>query len=196
MPKNSKHVPPALKHGIYSGIGLLPTESRAKFRKFKKQIFAELSLGGRLEEDIGDEIVCLEWRRKSLFTYDLAKRVRARHSSIHSQWVPPVRYLYDELELTPHPDNPSPEELEAARKRANKRARTELGAALELMEIGDVSTLEYLEKQLAIRERLDGMITRAYKKLLYVRGIKSMSISVPPAPRQLTLVPQQRDLSP
>jgi len=49
MRKNSKHVPPALKHGIYSGIGLLPTESRAKFRKFRRQIFADLNLLGRLE---------------------------------------------------------------------------------------------------------------------------------------------------
>jgi hypothetical protein len=71
MPKKSKRVPPALKHGIYSGLGLLPTESRAKFRKFKKQRFAELNLVGRLEEDIGEEIVCLEWRRQNLFTYTL-----------------------------------------------------------------------------------------------------------------------------
>jgi hypothetical protein len=26
MRKNTKHVPPALKHGIYSGFDLLPTE--------------------------------------------------------------------------------------------------------------------------------------------------------------------------
>ena len=76
MRKNSKRVPPALKHGIYSGLGLLPTESRAKFRKFRKQIFAELNLIGRLEEDIGGEIVVLEWRRQNLFTYDLAQRAR------------------------------------------------------------------------------------------------------------------------
>ena len=50
MGKHTNRVPPALKYGIYSGIGLLPTESRAKFRKFKKQRFAELNLVGRLEE--------------------------------------------------------------------------------------------------------------------------------------------------
>ena len=74
MPKNSKRIPPALKSGIYSGLDILPTESRAKFRKFKKQTFAELNLVGRLEEDIGEEIVRLEWRRQNLFTYDLAAR--------------------------------------------------------------------------------------------------------------------------
>ena len=91
MRKNNKRVPSALKHGIYSGLELLPTESPARFRKFKKQIFAELNLVGRLEEDIGEEIVRLEWRRQNLFTYDLAERARARRSAIHSKWVPPVR---------------------------------------------------------------------------------------------------------
>jgi len=184
MGKRSNRIPSALKHGIYSGIGLLPTESRAKFRKFKKQRFAELNLVGRLEEDIGEEIVLLEWRRQNLFTFDLAQRARARHGSIQTEVVPLVRYLCEDLEVTPHPDNPSSEELEAARRRADKRIRTELGAAIELVEIGDVATLDYLEKRLSVLDRLDAMITRAYKKLAYVRAIKSMSPPALPAPSQ------------
>jgi hypothetical protein len=180
MAKNSKRVPPALKYGIYSGIGLLPTESRAKFRKFKKQRFADLNLVGPLEEDIGEEIVCLEWRRQHLDTYDLVQRARNRRSAIRSKLVPAVRYLSTFPDLTlpePEPDreNPTPEELRAAEKRAEKKIESELGATLELLEIGEVATLEYLEKRLAILERLDGMIMRAYKKLLFVRGIKSLS---------------------
>jgi len=178
MRKNSKRVPPAFKSGIYSGIGLLPTESRAQFRKFKKQLFAELNLVGRLEEDIGDEILRLEWRRKNLDTYTIASRVRARHSLIYAS-VPQIRYLGLELELEPHPDNRTPEEIEASRKRANKRARTELGAALELLQIGDIATLE---KELAIRERLNEMFARLYKKLAYVRAIKSMPPPSLPTP--------------
>ncbi|HXW72109.1 MAG TPA: hypothetical protein VEK34_11805 [Methylocella sp.] len=175
MRKHNNRVPPALRHGIYSGIGLLPTENPARLRKFKKQMFAELNLVGRLEEDIGNDIVRLEWRRQNLSTYELAQRAQARRNSIYSEQIPTVRYLYEELERTPHPDNPTPEEFEASHKRANKQVRTELGAAIELLEIGDVATLGYLERRLGILERLDGMITRAYKKLLYVRGIKSMS---------------------
>src|SRR6516164_11216210 len=90
--KNSKRVPPALKYGIYSRLGLLPTEGPAKFRKFRKQMFAELNLVGRLEEDIGEQIVRLEWRRQNFFTYDLAERARARRSAIQSELVPEVRY--------------------------------------------------------------------------------------------------------
>jgi len=53
--------------------------------------------------------------------------------------------------------------------------------------LGDVVTLGYLEKQLAIRERLDEMIARLFKKLAYVRAIKSMSPPSLPAPAPLVL---------
>jgi hypothetical protein len=186
MRKDMKRVPPALKHGIYSGLGLLPTESRAKFRKFRKQIFAELNLVGRLEEDIGEQIVLLEWRRQNLFTYDLAERARARRNAIQSELVPEVRYLsgLSGFAFEPDPENPTPEELRAAHRRADKRIRAELGAALELVELGDVATLGHLEKRLTIEDRLDEMIARLYKKLAYVRAIKSMSSPALPAPSQ------------
>jgi hypothetical protein len=175
MRKNSKRVPPALKHGIYSGLGLLPTESRAKFLKFRKQIFAELNLDGRLEQDIGEQIVLLEWRRQNFFTYDLAERARARRSAIRSDLNLPV------LPFEPDPENPTPEELKAAHRRADIKIQTELGAALELVQLGDVVTVEYLEKRLAVLDRLDETIARLYKKLAYVRAIKSMAPrSLPP----------------
>ena len=79
------------------------------------------------------------------------------------------------------------EELKALLNRVDKEIQTDLGAAIELVEIGDAAKIEYLEKELAIRERLDGMITRAYKKLLYVRGIKSMSSSSEAVSPQLLL---------
>jgi hypothetical protein len=182
MRKNSKRVPPALKHGIYSGLGLLPTESRAKFLKFRKQIFAELNLDGRLEQDIGEQIVLLEWRRQNFFTYDLAERARARRSAIRSELVPELRYLnLPVLPFEPDPENPTPEELKAAHRRADIKIQTELGAALELVQLGDVVTVEYLEKRLAVLDRLDETIARLYKKLAYVRAIKSMAPrSLPP----------------
>jgi hypothetical protein len=76
----------------------------------------------------------------------------------------------------------SPEELRALHKAADDQARNELGAAIELVEIGDIATIDYLEKELAIIERLDAMIVRCLKSLLYVRGIKSMSASSLAAP--------------
>jgi hypothetical protein len=74
MSKRKRGIPPALKHGIYSGLGLLPTESRAKFRKFKKERFAELALTGPSEEDIGEEIVALECTATTLACNCVATR--------------------------------------------------------------------------------------------------------------------------
>jgi hypothetical protein len=187
MGKHSNRVPSAVKHGIFSGIGPLPTENSAKFWKFKKQIFAELGLVGPSEEGIGDKIVCFEWRLKNLFTYELAKRAKQRHRSIYAQVDPPQYEPYfprlidpDYRELEP----PSPEELAARRKAADEQAKAELGDAIKLVELGDVVTYEFLEKQLAIMERLEVMIARVYKKLLYVRGVKLMSFSTAAAPSQ------------
>ena len=99
----------------------------------------------------------------------------------------PVRWDISEITLLPHPESPSPEVIEAARKRADKQVRTELGAALELVELGDVVTIEYLEKRLAILDRLDAMIARLYKRLAYVRAIKSMAPAALPVPSQRLL---------
>jgi hypothetical protein len=57
-----------------------------------------------------------------------------------------------------------------------------LGAALELVELLDVATLGHLEKRLVILDRLEAMIARLYKKLAYVRAIKSMAPPGLPAP--------------
>jgi hypothetical protein len=174
MRKNSKLVPPAFKHGIYSAIGLLPTEDPAEFEKFKEEIFDDYKPVGRSEKIIVEEIACLQWRLQHLSTYGIAMRARERRSAIYSkldppQWFPPP--------LGIEPESRSPEELEALRKSLVKQVRTELGPAIELVEIGDVTTIEYLEKELGIRERLHGMIARLEKRLLYLRGIKSISPS-------------------
>jgi hypothetical protein len=102
-----------------------------------------------------------------------------------------MRYIDPSLLVVPEPEldpeNPTPEELLAAQRRADKRIQAELGAALELVELGDVATLGHLEKWLAILDRLEAMIGRLYKKLAYVRAIKSMAPAALPAPPQLLL---------
>jgi hypothetical protein len=66
--------------------------------------------------------------------------------------------------------------------KATERVKAELGAWLELAEIGDV---EYLLKELDIIERINGMIDRCIKRLLMIRGAKSLSesssTSIPPS---------------
>ena len=173
--KNSKLVPPALKHGIYSAIGLLPTEDRAEFEKFKLEIFDDYKPVGRSEKIIVEEIACLQWRLQHLSTFRLAMRAENWRSAIYSKLPAPSWYIT----LEDEPDSRSPEEREALRQSVEKEVRTELGAAIELVNIGKVATIEYLEKELDIRERLHGTIARLEKRLLFLRGIKSLSSSQP-----------------
>jgi hypothetical protein len=78
----------------------------------------------------------------------------------------------------------SPEEFSALRKEADEKAERELGPALELIEIGDVATPDHLLMELALIDRLDGMIARCLKQLLLVRGVKSISLSTSAEPSQ------------
>jgi hypothetical protein len=156
----------------------LPTEDPAEFEKLKLEIFDDYKPEGRSEIIIVEEIAGWQRRQQHLTTYGVAMRARERRSTIYSKLAPPSREWFPPLlGVQPEPESRSPEELEALRKSVEKQVRTELGPAIELVEIGDVATIEYLEKELGIREKLHGIIARLEKRLLYLRGIKSISSS-------------------
>jgi hypothetical protein len=50
-----------------------------------------------------------------------------------------------------------------------------LGVFYDLANLGDVATIDYLQNELALIDRLDGMIDRCIKRLLLIRGLKSIS---------------------
>jgi hypothetical protein len=62
--------------------------------------------------------------------------------------------------------------------------RKELGKDFRLVEIGDTATGEGLLRDLEIEERLDALIDKCLKRLLFVRGLKSISTPASPAPQQ------------
>jgi hypothetical protein len=81
-------------------------------------------------------------------------------------------------------DTRSREQLEKLCEQANREADIELGWALDLVEIGPVATTDYLLDEIAITERLDAMIDRCLKRLLFVRGLKSLSSDTSARPPQ------------
>jgi hypothetical protein len=74
--------------------------------------------------------------------------------------------------------------VDEATNAAKDRARKVLGGAFELVEAGDTATVERLLRDLKIEEQLDAMVDKCLKRLLFVRGLKSMSGS--------SSAPQQR----
>ena len=163
MSKGIKAVPPALKHGLYSGMALLPQEDEAEHEKHRRAVFDEYTPNGPSEVDTVNELSSLLWRKKHLLIYKLAANARLKHQ----EYAPPsISFLVH-----------TKEEMQDLDRKATERAKAELGPWLELVEIGEVATTEYLLGELDIIERINGMIDRCIKRLLMIRGAKSLSES-------------------
>jgi hypothetical protein len=168
MPANTKKLPPALKHGAFAATTILPGESETEFKKLHESIIAELNLEGVLEQEIGFSLAHRIWRKERLAIFLKAEHAQARFTNI-------------QMSLQ---DTGVTDLFEESRPAADKRARQELGEAYDLVEIGEGVTLDGLARQLAILERLDRSIEADYKRLLLLRGVKSLSVAPKPLARE------------
>jgi hypothetical protein len=170
-----KKGPSALKHAGYSATSILPGESEAEFSKLHADLVREWTPNGVLEDEIVASMAHLVWRRKKLGTFRVAKLAQRRMIEIRTAMVPEMGVLESvKFERT------FPEKWHAA----ESQARNELGELYALVEMGEEATLDHLMKQLEVQDRLDAAIDRCIKRLLLVRGVKSMSIGSTSAPPQ------------
>jgi hypothetical protein len=179
----------ALKHGAYSTMGLLPGESPAEFEKLRKSLFDELAPQGPLEEDTVSTIARLLWRKQNLATFQAAEWARRRCGQIIDE-EKARRKIPTEDRLFLMLENPveESEEMRAAREEAvqagQEKARHELGEYYELA-WGGYHT-DTLTKDLEVEALLEAAIDKCMKRLLMVRGAKSMSVVAPSPPAQLS----------
>ena len=73
-------------------------------------------------------------------------------------------------------------EREKAIRAADDIARNKLGDMYELAKMADTVTIACLMEDLAVEERLDAAIDKSLKRLLLVKGVKSVSASSSLAP--------------
>jgi hypothetical protein len=66
-----------------------------------------------------------------------------------------------------------------------KQIRRQIGAAAFELAQTHVARTGYLMHELSIIDRIDGMIDRCLKRLLLVRGVKSISPSLSAAPKRI-----------
>jgi hypothetical protein len=165
-------VHPALKHAGYSATTLLPGEDSAAFDKLHQALIAEFAPVGALEEDIVSEIARLTWRKQNLATFRIAELAQKRYEGICGEKVPFIDFF-------PKSDQDIAERKarQEGYRVATEQARQELGDTYKLIEIGEPATIDGLMKELDIKERLDGLIDRCLKRLLMVRGVKSLSLA-------------------
>jgi hypothetical protein len=67
------------------------------------------------------------------------------------------------------------EEIDATATAQIDQTREELGEDYKLVEIGETATVDRLLEDLQVEERLDATIDKCLKRLLFLRGVKSLS---------------------
>ena len=82
---------PALKHGAYSAIAVLPGESRAEFEKLRRDLVADFTPSGALEDHIVMTIAHLTWRKKNLATLRISELAQDRREAIVNEHRPDFR---------------------------------------------------------------------------------------------------------
>jgi hypothetical protein len=167
VPPHAIH--PAIRHGVYSALTVLPGEDRAAFQKLSQQLIDEYAPNGVSEFELVRNLARLFWRQKNLATYRLAYLTR--------------RHLDDVVEdrlrqLSGR--SPLPKDVEArvrrearAREESEQEVREELGTQGDLFEF--THDHETLMRDLALHEKLDAMIARNIKQLLLVKWLKTVA---------------------
>jgi len=172
---------PALKHGGYSATAVLPGEDPKAFDKLHRDLIAELSPQGVLEHDIVATMARYVWRKQNLATLRLAEFARDRREATRSKAAEEGSLPY----CLQAPLQRQAAQREAAIQTAEDKAREELGEVYELAELGETANVDRLLRDLGVEDRLDAMIDKCLKRLLFLRGLKSLptaSSSAPPQP--------------
>lgn len=162
--------PNALRHGLYSMTAVLPGEDQAAFDKLHRDLIAEFSAEGAFERHTIQTMAVLTWRQQNLETIRKAMLVQSRLSSVVDEMI--AAKFPGQAEITAHPE--SNKIIEAAITQVCNELGDELGDVRALLELGEAASFESLSKVLDLEERLGGMIDRCLRRLLYVRGLKSM----------------------
>jgi hypothetical protein len=169
MPSAIPRLPAALKHGAYSTATLLPGEDAGAFDRLHQSLIAELGPVGVLEEHIVANMARFVWRREHLDILRVTKLVEARIWTL----------IKDQLMTRIVTGSDSTTDADTRRAAAEAQAREELGDVCDLTQVD--ATEDRLTSEIETRARLDEMIDKCLKRLLFLRGLKSVSRPAPAA---------------
>jgi hypothetical protein len=153
------------------GNPLRPAVNTGLAQKPHRDLVAEHAPSGVHGEHIVMNMARLIWRNDNLGTLCIAERAQSRCSAIYEK-------LNAEFSIRILGAAKREENMQAA----EDQARKELGDMYELVELGEAATIDGLTRELDVKERLDGLVEKCLKRLLLVRGLKSISAPPPSAP--------------
>lgn len=163
-------VHPALRHGAYSGLTLLPGEDPAAFRKLRDALYEEYKPDSPSLRCAVNDMARYMWRLQHLDIYRFGEEARRRLKKTSAEFVAAAESRFM---------GGTSDRIREAKAAAEEHARNELTSAWTLVELGDVLTFEYLTRELEIAERLERAIERCLKRILLARGAHSLTPSLP-----------------
>jgi hypothetical protein len=174
MPIPATRIPPALKHGAYSKAALLPGEDPAAFEELHRGLVAEFKPNGRMEEEIIATIAHLMLRKQNLAKFEVGQLFDLRDESVRAAVQESQQYENSKEDDRPFARSLSwTEKLHRAAQQQDKMAEENRKRAAA------VEFLNLTMKKLDVEERLEARIDRLIKRLLFVRGLKSITSSAP-----------------
>lgn len=195
-------LPPALKHGGYSTLALLPGEDAEHFRDHVQQVFGEYRPAGPTEENLVHQIAILSWRAKNLDCFARAEKAKndyARLLQYDERYKPEAAVMLNGLDAWK-------EAAEYLNVRASEKYRREkmdsdnalkkfaplavdVARALnfdieaeakkaetdiELARMSNDLTVDAMMKEIRIRDDLNASLLRLVKQLMIIKGSKQV----------------------
>ena len=136
----------------------------------------ELTPKGPVELNIVLTIARLLWRKENLSSFETAKLINFRY-----------RQIFEAKKKSRGKSSSVNGELEETMRAAQKQARSELGDDWDWDRFidDDFGTIERLMRDLQLAEQLDAIIDKCLKRLLLVRGVKSVALAPPSKPPEI-----------
>jgi hypothetical protein len=165
------YVPNALKHGAFSELLILPGEDPAAFEELKRSLFEEYNVSGRSEESTMKSIAKAMWQLQRLGVYEHVQylRTRARGSTPQSNgrnlMAESLKEFMTKRGISFH-DEP---EIPTVPVQPAEKSNDEL-----LLELGNLVTLDHLDKELDVENKLQTKIDRLFKRFFQIRAMKSL----------------------
>jgi hypothetical protein len=174
--------PSALKHGAFSKLHFLPGEDPQEFEDLKARLFAEYKPSGGSEEETLESIAEVIWRERRLGIYQHVQYLRGRRSG-RAGYRGPTNALMDPLarslancaSAARTGGRPDPAEVEQILKDEEAAAELTIYDDDRLLELGNVLTLDHLNKELDVQNKLQSMIDRLFKRYWQIRAMKPLA---------------------
>jgi len=163
-------VPNALKHGAFSELLILPGEDPAAFEKLKQDLFAEYNVSGCSEESTMTSIAKTIWQLRRLGLYEHVQYLRAcgSGSSAFTNGKNPIAESINAFRRKHGfkvPEDSSPDVPSVPVEKSIDEA---------LLELGKLVTLDHLDKELDVENKLMAKLDRLLKRFFQIKAMKPL----------------------